>query len=296
MVGSLMDSRRMILLNSPHKETKNGAIATFKTDMARPLIDLIIDIKAVQAGSGDPSPENERPISGFNAVDVTRCRKNFFDKSATIQAYVDTSGNLISNAANLALNRFIPVKNGDIITLSSNATMFALGVALYDNNKTFIRRVLKTNDSICKLTANADGFILCSFNYNNAIHTIEEWSTIVDNLQIQLEFANERTAYTPYNGNTYNISWEDEVGTVYGGTLDVKNGILTATCQTIHKSISQGMSHPVLTALFNMILILIIEQLASQQIMKRKNAVLHHMLINQVISHIFIFYKEAQCY
>jgi hypothetical protein len=42
------------------------------------------------------------------------------------------------------------------------------------------------------------------------------------------EGTTEPTTYSAF-GTTYNISWQDEAGTVYYGTLDVINGLLTVT-------------------------------------------------------------------
>jgi hypothetical protein len=38
--------------------------------------DITIAIEPVQAGSGDPSPTNVRPISGWTGANVTRTGKN----------------------------------------------------------------------------------------------------------------------------------------------------------------------------------------------------------------------------
>lgn len=37
--------------------------------------------------------------------------------------------------------------------------------------------------------------------------------------------------YKPYNGTTYPITWTDEAGTVFGGTIDLVSGVLTVTSQ-----------------------------------------------------------------
>lgn len=50
-------------------ETISGDIATFET-VAMPVESLIAEIKPVQSGSGDPSPDNIRPISGWDEVNV----------------------------------------------------------------------------------------------------------------------------------------------------------------------------------------------------------------------------------
>lgn len=49
----------------------SGAIASFADGSANPLKSLAVDINPVQAGSGTPAPDNVRPISGRNSVEVT---------------------------------------------------------------------------------------------------------------------------------------------------------------------------------------------------------------------------------
>ena len=59
--------------NGIYKQTLTGLpqpIATF-TGADAPIDELIISIDAVQEGSGDPSPTNIRPISGWSSCDVT---------------------------------------------------------------------------------------------------------------------------------------------------------------------------------------------------------------------------------
>lgn len=54
-------------------EAASGAIASFDDGAdGMPLKSLLVDIEPVQAGSGDPSPENVRPISGWTGCNVFR--------------------------------------------------------------------------------------------------------------------------------------------------------------------------------------------------------------------------------
>lgn len=54
-------------------DTASGAVATFTDDKGDlPIRSLVVDIEMVQSGSGDPSPTNIRPISGWDAVTTTR--------------------------------------------------------------------------------------------------------------------------------------------------------------------------------------------------------------------------------
>lgn len=50
--------------------TASGNPATFVTDVARPLKACTVSFSPVQEGSGDPSPENVRPISGWDGISV----------------------------------------------------------------------------------------------------------------------------------------------------------------------------------------------------------------------------------
>lgn len=53
-------------------ETESGpSPLTFDTDIADDLKSLIIGIEAQQTGSGDPSPDNIRPITGYSDIDLT---------------------------------------------------------------------------------------------------------------------------------------------------------------------------------------------------------------------------------
>ena len=51
-------------------DTASGSIATFESEYALPLRNLEIEINAVQSGSGTPSPDNVRPITGFTGANI----------------------------------------------------------------------------------------------------------------------------------------------------------------------------------------------------------------------------------
>ena len=66
----LMDYRRKVIASSPHLSHAEGAVATFADGTDLPLKNLMVNIEPVQSGTGDPSPSNIRPISGWDAVEV----------------------------------------------------------------------------------------------------------------------------------------------------------------------------------------------------------------------------------
>ena len=69
MARDMMRLRREVLNNTPHEESASGAVASFKTDVPK-LKECVVNIEPVQEGSGDPSPDNVRPISGWSEAKV----------------------------------------------------------------------------------------------------------------------------------------------------------------------------------------------------------------------------------
>lgn len=67
---NLLEQRRKILLNTPHLETVQNNIVTFNTDMNVSLKDCKIYFSPIQEGEGDPSPDNVRPIRGWDGINV----------------------------------------------------------------------------------------------------------------------------------------------------------------------------------------------------------------------------------
>lgn len=62
--------------STPQERTVTGNPVSFRTKYAEPMT-LVIPFTPVQAGSGTPSPENVRAISGFDAINVNVNKKNF---------------------------------------------------------------------------------------------------------------------------------------------------------------------------------------------------------------------------
>lgn len=71
-------------------KTVSGSIISISDALAMPAVSLIADINAVQSGSGDPSPSNIRPISGWSNVNVYREAQ--YDAGATPYATISLGG------------------------------------------------------------------------------------------------------------------------------------------------------------------------------------------------------------
>ena len=111
---NLLEVRRRILLNTPHIESASGNPAIFSTDMAANLKECKIRFTPVQAGEGTPSPENVRPISGWDGVTVTYVDdKNIFIKENMTKACgcLNSSGNWVNSSedAGWKVTEYIPI-------------------------------------------------------------------------------------------------------------------------------------------------------------------------------------------
>lgn len=180
-------------------------VATFTDGTDNFVKSLEVAIEPVQSGSGEPSPSNIRPISGWDECKVTRCGKNLYD-----------------GVSNIMLDK--PVPYGTKIYIQVFEGTFA-GATLYG----------KSYDT--------DFIALGSFNRTKNVITIRRNDitqikispSALNDLRVygsklMVSFTDFET-YEPYNGQTYTINFVDGSSplTVYGGTLNVLSGLLTIT-------------------------------------------------------------------
>ena len=185
----------------------SGSIASFSDGADDlPVQDLVVQIEPVQAGSGDPSPDNVRAITGWIGVKVTRTGKNLLNPlyrtnlPNNIRYYYGTG-----NATKLKKGTY---------TLSISQQVNGIYVNQYASTL-----LVKYNTTFITFTLDSetDG-IAFDFYKSNGID---------QNVTCQLELSSTATAYEPYQGETYDIQFPTEAGTVYGGSLDVTTGALT---------------------------------------------------------------------
>ena len=78
---------RRVLTGVEKLFTLSGSIVSFVTNLVRPL-KIVVGIDPVQSGSGDPSPDNIRPISGWTGCNVSRTNgKELTDPDYVGQTY-----------------------------------------------------------------------------------------------------------------------------------------------------------------------------------------------------------------
>ncbi len=204
--------------------------------------EVVVDIQAKQAGTGDPSPSNIREISGYNAANITDCGDNFLngdkfaDNFSTAAGYnKDTVNKTVSfthSAPPYHLTVFeMPFKPNTQYTFIFNYTAVSTNRSLrigytdgtngeiyFEANDTKSALVVtsasgKTINEIY-LTFFADGLTTL---YYDECGVFEGIKTLAD--------------FEEFSGETYNIPFEQdgEPLTVGDGSLDVSSGELTIT-------------------------------------------------------------------
>lgn len=235
----IQKAKRKIILNQPHVESASGDLVTFDTDMKGRLKECKVYFSPVQEGSGDPSPDNVREITGWNGVTATRSGKNLVEVSAETRVYSNPTSNtkftednniiIITGSSNGGYRA--SCKPNTQYTYSCEPTLRSGGVYLRvweeigeEKNLIISQNVNSTKGAVATFTTGSDVYslIVGFYVYSTAAQT---GLTISD---FQLELGDTRTAYEPYQATTTSIDWTDDVGTVYGGYVDLISGELVA--------------------------------------------------------------------
>lgn len=216
-------------------ESATGTIATL-TDGADsiPVKSLTLNLEPHQSGTGDPSPDNIRPISGYTAVKVTRAGKNLLkypyasttftrngvtctdngDGSVTVDgtatAQTDFSFATLSGAD-------IPVPNG-----ACTVSLKAEGGDITAGNA-YLSFLTGASDSYTNVQVNAES----TFETNGVIRAASlriASGSVINNVTFypMIRSASFTDAtFEPYTAEEYNTTIPTAAGTVYGGKLTV---------------------------------------------------------------------------
>lgn len=195
-----------------------------------------------QEGTGDPSPENVRPIKGRDSVTVEVTGKNLLDFLHTEIKKTGLSGNFTRDDSILTVSTvngwnaywFVSPVPGKQISASltyrqiddktaSTSSAFVIGTSgtiKYPSGSSYLFEAQNPS----KTWATAGGtkisekyiflFLRVAKENNNEERTIE----IKD---FQLELGSTATAYSPYTGQTATLTL---LHTIYGGTVDAVTG------------------------------------------------------------------------
>lgn len=192
---------------------ESGAIVTCEPVEGYPL-DVVTRIEPVQAGSGIPSPNNVRPITGWTGAKLWRGGKNMLPFPYTHED-ADTK-EWSDNGVTRTIN------DDGSITMKGTATALTYKPRLTTLQKGLTGVVWNQNTYY-------DGG-------NGIMHVLLPKGTTVDTtIYPQLEYGSVATEYEPYRGEFFQVDFGQAV---YGGSFNWKTGVLTvdAVCGVIARN------------------------------------------------------------
>lgn len=198
-----------------------------------------------QEGTGDPSPENIRPIKGRDSVAVTRCGQNLYcGGSLKNIAWANDYRDMVEFLNSLPIGTYILMLTFRLDKFNSRYTSdteeaSALQVVIkrkgdytIANNKAEMvttKTVLPLEKNIAlelNITSDDIGKFEHVYCYACGRHTAAEgapngalgWGTIYN---VSITIGSVVSEYTPYTGNTTTLTLPE---TIYGGSVDAVNG------------------------------------------------------------------------
>lgn len=172
-----------------------------------------------QEGTGDPSLENVRPITGLDEVHVTHCGRNLYDADAL---------RIIDNPAE-TYGFGVPADNlviGKTYTISVNAPVFSFKISDYKSGYGSVSVGNVTDGKAAFVMARNSNIsngeiqyvmVSASSDIGDLVSTPEQ----AKSLQISICEGDEPMPYAPYTGSTAAL---DLPSTVYGGEVDLATG------------------------------------------------------------------------
>lgn len=210
----------------------SGAVVNFETNLIAPVKNLRVTMNPIQSGTGDPSPDNIRPISGHESVTAERTGRNLFDFTEFARQYPDvcvydqSTGELSVSSINYLYD------TGVAFDVNLNGGGYVSAEVKCETASNVRIRVVFSDGTLSETAGASDtSAFVRVYNWlpKKRITSIRfNWSTngtfTLRNIYIT-NIATD-TDYEPYDGQSATI----QLGQiVYGGTLDVSTGKLTVT-------------------------------------------------------------------
>ena len=177
--------------------------------------------------------KNLCPISGWTGCEMNRDGENLLQLNGTGKTEREVTWTINTTTGEVSASG---------TATGGNTTLLGSTIMLPPGQYTYSSGITETNGSKDSYIQNSQGTVIARGNSASpgSTFTLTEMSEI--KVYFRLANGQSNTIYTPmirfadesggtfepYQGDTVSIDWTDEAGTVYGGTLNVTTGVLTA--------------------------------------------------------------------
>ena len=187
--------------------TETGNPVSFNTNVAKPL-SVLAAFSPVQSGTGDPSPDNVRPITGWSGAKVTRSGKNMFSynadnvkqettSSSTTRAVYHTG--IISDGSTKFTFSAYPKTPGTLTTAHINVGYYENGIATAIDY--FIRADGADYTPTLSLSAGREVIIM----YTDT--SVSAFKTNLEKYNIQIEIGSSASTFEEYTGQSVSVTF-----------------------------------------------------------------------------------------
>ena len=209
-----------------------------------PVKELIVNLEPKQSGTGDPSPTNVRPISGYDGVTVKRNGKNLYRSNKSNYtyhgiAYTFNSDGSVTLNGTATDDLDIVMFGDDTFELPPNTYMLSGITGGSTSTRMIGIRIRNTSTSTDRYVFNYNGDTQFQINNDDVINriyvNIKSGVTVDETVYPMIRLASVTdSTFEPYTGQEYSITFPSSAGTVYGGTLNVTTGELTVDKYMLH--------------------------------------------------------------
>lgn len=200
-------------LSSEYGGSASGEIASFETDSVNNVSSLKVNMEPIQEGSGTPSPDNVRPISGRDSVSANVVGVNVWDEEWELGWWNYQTGVFTANSSFFACKSKIRVLPNTDYYWKCPTNVREL--QYYDAN----------GEPLGRRNSFAEGYMNTTFTtpancYYLTFYFGGTYGNTYNN-DISINYPSTDHDYHAYQGSSYTA---DLGQTVYGGTVDLVSG------------------------------------------------------------------------
>lgn len=221
----MWSSKKLIEISTSQFETTGNPVVV--SPFAYSPLGVKINFTPKQSGTGDPSPQNVRPITGYDDVTVNVRGKNLLDVASSIEEYNKKHPGTyeLSEDGKVKINADIP---------SSWTTIFNDYHFSFPAGTWKLCCDMSTSVAYVQL-GNISGALVSLYNQNEVEFSFEEETAVgikymtttheypAEIGHVWIQPATPPVSYEPYQpGTTAQLSFPE---TIYGGTVDAATGV-----------------------------------------------------------------------
>lgn len=215
--GQIEEAEDIAFASYPARETSGAMVSFLDGGDNAPVKELEVDISSVSGVTGASIERLGKNLANVSDNTYTNSGITFTISDGAVQ---------MAGTSTATINRTIGT-----VKLLAGVTYAISGTKSSGISDADVLRVdLRTSGgSVVASGDSYNGFTYTPNADTNAQVNIRLASgqTLDTTIYPQIEIGSISTEFEPYSPTVYTVDWTDEAGTVYGGTLDVINGLLT---------------------------------------------------------------------